>query len=250
MFVNDIQAHLVGVFIARISLGLRKGSTAGSFVRPNRSADSPRSFLEALRYKYASDSGSTPEEVHGSLIYVSKNGPRPAETMVKISGKEVEEVGFDKIRKQLAKLHELRIVLLDGLCMSQPVDPETKTAWLAGDISAPPNSTAAEILKTCPKIAELDLSRNLFEDWVEIVFICQKLSNLRDLRLEWVSPSFSISKTFALTLSCSGNRFRNTSIPREAGSAVFSILSNIQKLSLEDTLLSWTEVCQILSRNI
>jgi hypothetical protein len=99
----------------------------------------------------------------------------------------VEEVGFDKIRKQLAELHELRIVLLDGLCISQPLDSDTKRAWMAGESHIPTASILAEILKTCPKIAELDLSRNLFEDWAEIAFICQELRNLRDLRLEWVS---------------------------------------------------------------
>ena len=36
---------------------------------------------------------------------------------IRISGKTVEEVGFEKINQQLASLHELRVVILDGLCI-------------------------------------------------------------------------------------------------------------------------------------
>lgn len=35
---------------------------------------------------------------------------------IRISGKTVEEVGFEKINQQLASLHDLRVVILDGLC--------------------------------------------------------------------------------------------------------------------------------------
>ena len=55
--------------------------------------------MDALRKKYASsDAGGSKEK----------------ET-IRISGKTVEEVGFEKINQQLASLHELRIVILDGL---------------------------------------------------------------------------------------------------------------------------------------
>lgn len=84
-----------------------------------------------------------------------------------ISGKKVaEEVGFDKIRAQLAQLHELRIVLVDGLQVNSAEKPENT------------------IRNVCPKIAELDLSRNLFESCKEIVCICGELDNLRTLKLK------------------------------------------------------------------
>jgi hypothetical protein len=81
-------------------------------------------------------------------------------------GKVAEEVGFDKIRKQLAQLHELKIVLVDGLRINHAEMPD-KT-----------------IRKVCPKILELDLSRNLFESFYDVVYICGELDNLRSLRLK------------------------------------------------------------------
>jgi tubulin-specific chaperone E len=149
-------------------------------VRPNRPADSPRAFLEALRHKYASDSdlGVETHDQASKMAYEISN-------RVKISGKEVEEVGFDKIKKQLSELHELRIVLLDGLCLSQPIDSKTKAAWNMGrELVSSASPLADDILRTCPRISELDLSRNLFEEWMEIAFISQNLKNLRELRLE------------------------------------------------------------------
>ena len=41
-----------------------------------------------------------------------------------------------------------------------------------------------DVKETCPKAVELDLSRNLFEEWREIVSICGQLDRLRDLRVE------------------------------------------------------------------
>jgi hypothetical protein len=83
-----------------------------------------------------------------------------------ISGKKVaEEVGFDKIRAQLAQLHELKIVLVDGLQVYCAEKDKT-------------------IRDVCPKIAELDLSRNLFESCMEILRISGELDNLRTLKLK------------------------------------------------------------------
>jgi hypothetical protein len=89
-----------------------------------------------------------------------------AESQIEISGKVVEEVGFDKIRQQLAQLHELKIVIVDGLRVAIAENAERG------------------IKETCPKIIELDLSRNLFEDYQEIMKICRGLENLKILRLK------------------------------------------------------------------
>lgn len=85
---------------------------------------------------------------------------------IEISGKIVYEVGFDKIRAQLAQLHELKIVLVDGMRIAQAETEDKK------------------IRKVCPKIVELDLSRNLFQTCEEIIKICAELDNLRSLRLK------------------------------------------------------------------
>jgi hypothetical protein len=86
-----------------------------------------------------------------------------------ISGKQVEEVGFEKIKKLQSHLDQLRIVHLDGLLISQPASQRH-----GGD----------EIAKTCPKIITLDLARNLLESMEEVGSICQNLGRLRELRLK------------------------------------------------------------------
>ena len=122
-------------------------------MRPTRTADPPQSFVEAVHQKYASEV----TERRGALV---------AESQIEISGKVVEEVGFDKIRQQLAQLHELKIVIVDGLRIATAKKAERR------------------IREICPKIVELDLSRNLFEHYEEIMNICRELENLRVLRLK------------------------------------------------------------------
>lgn len=144
--------------------------TAGSFVRPSRPSDQPRSFLEALREKYAS-------EPVQNIDLDSLNGVSARGNAIEISGKVVEEVGFDKIRKQLAELQELRIVILDGLRIigiSSSYDQSYDSD----------NDAAQEICRTCPKITELDLSRSLLSQWRDVWAICNQLKSLKRLKLK------------------------------------------------------------------
>lgn len=151
--------------------GRRNSPTAGSFVRPTRPVDEPVGFLEALQNKYASESStSTTARSHG------QNSEKPIE----ISGKVVEEVGFEKIREQLARLYELQIVLLDGLRIAGVLSDATAQQgprWLEG---------LERIEETCPEITDLDLNRNLIETWAEIEGVCSALPKLKSLRLKWV----------------------------------------------------------------
>ena|SRR5579871_6607193 len=135
------------------NVGRSTSKSAASFVRPARVADTAQSFVEAVHQKYASEIS----ERHDALF---------AESHIEISGKVVEEVGFDKIRQQLAQLQELKIVIVDGLRINRAEKDERK------------------IREVCPKIVELDLSRNLFINWEEIMKICRELENLRVLRLK------------------------------------------------------------------
>lgn len=135
-------------------------------MRPSRPADKPRAFLEALREKYAS-------EFERRLASSSAD----LNDSIEISGKVVEEVGFDKIRKQLAELQELKIVLLDGLCVA---------GVLAEDDPGLRETARDQIDVTCPKITELDLSRNLLRCWADVADICGQLKRLRVLKLKYV----------------------------------------------------------------
>ncbi|KAJ5596712.1 hypothetical protein N7450_003170 [Penicillium hetheringtonii] len=184
-----------------------KYPTAGSFVRPSRPSEPPRSFLEGLREKYASEY----EREHSNQS-VSNNGL--SQKPIEISGKVVEEVGFDKIRKQLAELQELRIVLLDGLLISGVLSsydqPEDKVLQHVQEIST-----------TCPQITELDLSRNLLTSWRDVWHICTQLKKLRKLKVN-------------------GNRFHAL----EDG----IVFEGITELHLEETLLTWEEIVEVASR--
>ena len=160
--------------------GRSKLLTAGSFVRPNRPIDSQRSFLEALNAKYAFDGTDPPNGSAGKSDHEIVSQTASRQKPVKISGKVAEEVGFDKVRRQLADLHELRIVILDGMKMSQLARELRSRDAPNGDKDVMLEKTQ----KICPRISELDLSRNLFEHWSEITYICSQLAYLRSLRLE------------------------------------------------------------------
>ncbi|KAF2733196.1 hypothetical protein EJ04DRAFT_544286 [Polyplosphaeria fusca] len=202
-----------------------KQPTAGSFVRPTRKIDPPRSFVEALKAKYASEDFEDPDV---KIVFTVQDNTRdrsnPQNRPIRISGKEVEEVGFDKIRKQLADLHELRIIILDGLCMSRPTARRLEHAdETAADIW-PTNFT--DIKEACPKAIELDLSRNLFEEWREVASICDQLDKLRSLRVD-------------------GNRFNDTSLTETERQRCLKAFSLIRTLKLENTLLPWEEIASI-----
>ena len=109
--------------------------------------------MEAIHQKYATEITSHTVSVRLEQQHV-------------ISGKVVEEVGFDKIRQQLAQLQDLKIVIVDGMGISS-AETETLT-----------------IRDVCPSIQELDLSRNLFESFEDIVYICGELDSLRNLRIK------------------------------------------------------------------
>lgn len=101
-----------------------------------------------------------------------------SEDQIKISGKTVEEVGFDRIREQLAILQELRFVILDGICIAgieRLPGQKMSKEWL-------------EIKNQALSIIELDLSRNLLEEWSDVVGICCALRSelLRSIKLEYV----------------------------------------------------------------
>lgn len=90
---------------------------------------------------------------------------------LRISGKEVEEVGFDKVQAQLADLQHLWVVLLDGMRIGRFSGKEQ-------DISS---QDVEAIRESCPEIVELDVGRNLFEKWREVLNIAAQLGKLTSL---------------------------------------------------------------------
>jgi len=128
---------------------------------------------------------------------------------IRISGKAVEEVGFEKIQQQMSNLAELQIVVLDGLCVH-------------GDDEDGRDPKAPSFASVCPKTKELDLGRNLFEDVAGLLNVCGGLEKLEALKMD-------------------GNRFSNiTSLPMSMLRA--APFSTLKSLSLEDTMLKWDQV--------
>ena len=136
-------------------IGQSTSPTAGSFIRPSRKADKPQSFLQALEQKYAP--------------------PSDADDSIQISGKVVEEVGFEKIQRHLQNFQELRTVILDKRCISIEV-PDYGLQHLCDDV---------QDLQL--KVRELDLSRNLLETWSGVLSLCTVLPHLRMLSVAYVS---------------------------------------------------------------
>ncbi|KAI9700184.1 MAG: hypothetical protein M1820_006852 [Bogoriella megaspora] len=204
--------------------GLSKSPSAGSFVRPNRPTDQRRTFLEALNAKYVSEDINTR---HGSIdatlpASIQENNFQHSPVM--ISGKVAEEVGFDKVRRQLSNLQELRIVILDGMKVSlrsdRPYGATSRTDRTGNETE--------KIGNTCPKITELDLSRNLFQEWTEIFRICDQLSYLKALRLD-------------------GNRLQNLQHAIYSQQGMLP-LPKVVDLSLSCTLLRWDEVAVLTTQ--
>lgn len=140
-----------------------------SFVRPTRPVDPPQTFLSALQQKYAPPESSAEQK--------KAEAQRP----IKFSGKVAEEVGFEKIRRQQAQLHELQYVILDSTRVAAAYpeggDDREKGQWIG---------------QVCPKIKELDLSRNLLEHFDPVVEICVELPLLKSLRVKYALSALSL----------------------------------------------------------
>ncbi|KAI5309144.1 hypothetical protein KEM55_003952 [Ascosphaera atra] len=162
---------------------------------------------------------------------------------IQFNGKIAEEVGFDKIRQKLSALQELKIVLLDGLqingVLPEPVGKELYEKELE------------KIGETCPKIVDLDLSRNLLMSWKEVNNICKSLPKLKKLRLEYndietLEALRPVSKLPNLTrLSLRGNNIRDIFTNGSARDAlVFSSTLAAVDLSF-NRIDSWSFIDQL-----
>lgn len=184
--------------------------------------------MEALKAKYADDDFEDPSV---QVVFVMKEGDNAQITKdsiprlnqpIRFNGKVAEEVGFDKIRKQLGQLEELKYVILDGLRMLRP---EVRQSTRSNDEPEWPQGSS-DIKDVCPKTYELDLSRNLFEEWREIAAICEQLEQLRSVRVD-------------------GTRFRDTSLTQVELERCRKIFANITTLKLENDLLAWENLVNI-----
>lgn len=105
--------------------------------------------------------------------YGSENisNDRINQDFITISGKQVDEVGFDVIAQKLSAWSDLEIVSLNGLRISSH-QPKPVVRF------------HSRMLPTNLRWQELDLSNNLFESWDEILDICEALKELKTLKVK------------------------------------------------------------------
>ncbi|KAL8644688.1 MAG: hypothetical protein Q9210_007132, partial [Variospora velana] len=177
-------------------LCVSKEPTAASFVRLSKPFDKWVGFLSAMRIKYGSEN-----DVQAGQTFDA----------IRIGGKDVDEVGFSLIAQKQSAWSNLKVISLNGLCLngvsSKPWQLETR------------RNAVAEITGLGLRCEELDLSRNLLENWYDVVAICSALSELQNLKLN-------------------GNRLRGVF----ADAAQLEIpLVKLQNLSLANMALHWDE---------
>jgi hypothetical protein len=186
---------------------LSSSPTAASFVRPSRKPDLERTLLEAIRFKY----GRAKKESQGA----SGDGETSS---IAISGKIVEEVGFEKIQKQLSVLADLRIVLVDELALFAVARRDATTQEI--------EDAQQELSKTCPSIAELDIGWNVIETWQDVADMCRPFKKLKILK-------------------ASGLRLHD--YQRERFAKKEQSFQHVEELHLSECLLKPEHVLQILS---
>jgi len=184
---------------------LSSSPTAASFLRPSRKPDPSKTLLQAIKFKY----GASLEKG----AFGNADGERIA-----ISGKVVEEVGFERIQQQQSVLSELRIVLVDELVVSGMTQRNASREEVA--------YAQRQLSQTCPNITELDLGWNPIETWQEMADICASLTKLR-------------------VLKASGLRLRSFAAQfPEHGHSPFG---NVEELHLNECLIRPAETLDILS---
>lgn len=135
---------------------LSDAPTAASFVKSSRKFDSEQTVIQAIKSKYG-------------------NVDNPNLEAVIISGKVAEEVGFDKIAQEQARLADLRIILIDQMVVNGIAVRN------ASDVGI--RHAQEELRTTCPNVTELDLGWNIFESWADVALICAALPKLKVLRV-------------------------------------------------------------------
>ena len=127
--------------------------------------------------------------------------------VVYISGKQAEEIGFEKFHQRQAKLQGIHVLVLDHMGIQhQSLGQEDRES----------------ITEICADITDLDLSCNLFETFHEIVDLCSNFPKLKVLTLD-------------------GNRF---SIDREEP---YAALREVKSLSICRTLLNYTGINKLVA---
>ncbi|XP_069698305.1 tubulin-specific chaperone E [Periplaneta americana] len=128
--------------------------TSGSFVRLEK-VNLGKSCPAAIRNRY----GEVKDDETAGI-----NKENLALLQREINARFLEVVGFDKVNKKQSQFEELLVVCLREYYVNGPGKP-------------------GELLKLCPNLKELDLSRNLIQNWHSVADIACQLRHLRVLNI-------------------------------------------------------------------
>jgi len=126
-----------------------RSPTAGSFLRPDQAWEETRTFLQALKEKYAPEESVNENEI----VHVS-------------ASKRIEEVGYEKLARRQARLQGIRTLVLDRMRIRHDIKENEL------------------IRETCAGVTDLDISGNLFETFDEVLDLCWHFPALRGLTLD------------------------------------------------------------------
>lgn len=87
--------------------------------------------------------------------------------LVYISGKQAEEVGFEKFSRRQARLRGIHVLVLDRMRINRSEDGDQQ-----------------KVMELCSKVTDLDLSGNLFEHFGDVLYLCLCLPNLKSVTLD------------------------------------------------------------------
>ncbi|KAI8083086.1 uncharacterized protein BX664DRAFT_339788 [Halteromyces radiatus] len=163
-----------------------RSKSSGSFIRYNaKKVWTGRSFLEALTAKYLEASTDHQDPVQGNPINTTNTTTITKDGEILYLGGnkniQVETVGFEKIQKAQSQLHDLKIVgLLDMRILDAGKDKVIAHAGLS--------------------MEDLDLSKNLINDWTNVANITSQLPRLMILRLNHIRllpPNIDVLNSFS-----------------------------------------------------
>lgn len=133
---------------------------------------------------------------------------------VYFSGKQAEEIGFEKFHARQAKLRGIHVLVLDRMQI------RNRSSNLKHDET---------IKQICSEITELDLSNNLFEKFEEVAKLCALLPKLRTLTLDGNRMEYNCSTSLQ---SVTTLNLTNTLVQITELNALLGYFSALRHLSL------------------
>ena len=150
---------------------------SGSFIRLSSKLSFGSSFLEAIKAKYAADIQPSPSQAADHRQYTRKN----------LADIEVEAPNMAGVIQRMSQLHKLRQVGLGGWKRESDPEGNTKEPESFAEVASAfgPGEREGDILRSCPSIRGLDLSRSLLPSWREVSRITAELHQLESLLLHF-----------------------------------------------------------------